>query len=335
MDGTIAATIRVLAPATDDYSRFFQHIRYDVLRPVRFGRLAFYQMGADTNQRLPFTLLARGDRSGLLEEWDVELDETAKTRSGIACEGHDSWFSMHGVPPSTTRLTSGDKKCAYPGALGSRGLIIRRFDAVLGGKPCAQPFAAIRPTNAPHIASALLELTPPPGLEQLRPGDYVEAFLEVITFPIANDDYYGPNARLVEVLKESANTWRPVFREVTCNNLAIHVHAGTCLHKYPLVIQVSPGQRCDLEITGGAGWVPITFAGLTSYKGYELLQIDDRGRRVIDHSVHGNDFWQTDYDARTDTFSRTYSVPLEKLAGEKGRVRLELKRTEREGRTEP
>ncbi len=37
-----------------------------------------------------------------------------------------------------------------------------------------------------------------------------------------------------------------------------------------------------------------------------------RGRwRKVDQSVHGNDFWQTDYDAASGTWEITYSVPLD------------------------
>jgi hypothetical protein len=32
--------------------------------------------------------------------------------------------------------------------------------------------------------------------------------------------------------------------------------------------------------------------------------------KTLDQSVHGNDFWQTDYDAGTKTWSQTYNVPI-------------------------
>lgn len=48
------------------------------------------------------------------------------------------------------------------------------------------------------------------------PGDFVEAELELIVFPAAPADaaaYYGPDARLREMLSRDADTWRPVHRE--------------------------------------------------------------------------------------------------------------------------
>jgi len=32
-----------------------------------------------------------------------------------------------------------------------------------------------------------------------------------------------------------------------------------------------------------------------------------------DQSVHGNDFWQTDYDAFSNSYKITYNVPLDDL----------------------
>jgi hypothetical protein len=52
--------------------------------------------------------------------------------------------------------------------------------------------------------------------------------------------------------------------------------------------------------------VPITFTGLKHYREYDLF-VD--GRR-IDQSIHGNDFWQTDYDSVSRTWSMTFNVPF-------------------------
>jgi hypothetical protein len=57
---------------------------------------------------------------------------------------------------------------------------------------------------------------------------------------------------------------------------------------------------------GGLGHVPLTFTGLESHRGGRL-EID--GVRV-DQSVHGDDFWQTDYDPQSGTWSQTFTVPF-------------------------
>ena len=59
-------------------------------------------------------------------------------------------------------------------------------------------------------------------------------------------------------------------------------------------------------LRGGVGYVPVTFTGLTSPDGYTVF-VDDRR---VDQSVHGNDFWQTDYDAARQRWQQTYNIPL-------------------------
>jgi hypothetical protein len=39
------------------------------------------------------------------------------------------------------------------------------------------------------------------------------------------------------------------------------------------------------------------FTGLSSHQGF-VLKVNGE---VVDQSTHGNDFWQTDYDAKTKT----------------------------------
>ena len=52
--------------------------------------------------------------------------------------------------------------------------------------------------------------------------------------------------------------------------------------------------------------VPVTITGLRSPSGY-TLSVDGR---PVNQSVHGNDYWQTDFDSSTRSWSRTYNVPL-------------------------
>ena len=54
-------------------------------------------------------------------------------------------------------------------------------------------------------------------------------------------------------------------------------------------------------------YVPITLAGLTT-PGEGALWVN--GQR-LDQSVHGNDFWQTEYDAATGTWDVTYNLDLD------------------------
>ena len=66
------------------------------------------------------------------------------------------------------------------------------------------------------------------------------------------------------------------------------------------------GQTAEVTVQGGVGYVPVTFTELTSPDGYALFVDNQR----INQSVHGNDFWQTDYDPATQRWRQTYNLAL-------------------------
>ena len=93
-------------------------------------------------------------------------------------------------------------------------------------------------------------------------------------------------------------------REAAGNALKCQMKFGSVLNSYPVRIAVNENQLADVKIRGGVGFVPITFTGLTAPKGYALYIDGDR----LSQNVHGNDFWQTDYDAATHRWQQTYNV---------------------------
>ena len=78
----------------------------------------------------------------------------------------------------------------------------------------------------------------------------------------------------------------------------------------PLTIAVDRSQRAEVTVTGGLGYVPITFTGLKHYRGYGLEQFTADGWQRVVQSVHGHDYWQTGFDAEQRTFRMTFNVPL-------------------------
>ena len=73
---------------------------------------------------------------------------------------------------------------------GYRAIIIRDFNAVIGGKRYSVPAF-----NAPiHVTSNIdLEIVPPAKITEFKKGDSVQMDVEFITLPRVADDYYGPN----------------------------------------------------------------------------------------------------------------------------------------------
>lgn len=296
-DGKIAARIEVATPRCDDVNRAYHRIRYDVLADTPFSRLAFYQLGADNYNDHTFTTIARGNAEGLVEEWQTDRGGKKYLRTGLACAGRAPWFSLHGAERNTHHPK---------GAWANRGLVIRSWKARLSGKECPTPFAAVFGTEN-GIPSANVELVPPPASTQLTRGDFVEVEVELLVLPLDAADYYGPNENLRADPKANANTWRPVYRLARGNDIDVDVKQGTLQRTYPPVIRVDGNDSTVFAIRGGVGYVPLTVVGLRQYKGYTLESEDVR----VDQHCHGNDFWQTSYDAETESWSQTYNVLLD------------------------
>jgi hypothetical protein len=165
-------------------------------------------------------------------------------------------------------------------------------------------------------------------VKQLLPGDYVDAELVHVVVPQRADDYYGPNENLRQALARDGDTWRMIHREAVGNDLNVVAHRGRLLHRYPLQIEVDADGGAEFTVTGGRGYVPVTLAGLARHDGCQLVEIRDGRPHPVDQSVHGNDFWQIDFDASTRRYSRTYTLPLDN-PGDRPQARRFLLRPQR------
>jgi len=296
-DGGIALQYTVSLYRTDDLTRGIYHFRYEVRRPTAFSRLVLFQCGADRYSTSSEKKLAFGDETGLLSEWQAQWEGGTYKTEPVEITGKIRWFSMHDV----------ERRAMASSA--NKGFVIRQWDARLGGKP-ANPWAAERGTTVFEIPSSIIELMPPPDVKSLQPGDYVECVIEHVVMPQFADDYYGPNAALRAALQRDQNSWRMIYREALGNDLDIAVAKGTLLRRRPTLIQARD-DAAEFSITGGLGYVPVTLAGLKNYRNPVLEMLDGDRWVKIDQSVHGNDFWQTDYDALTRTWEVTYSIPMD------------------------
>lgn len=314
-DGAIAAKIEVSTPRSNDINRAIHRFRYDVLKPVEFSRLAFYQVGSDNYNDNQFDRLARGDSSGLKEEWSFVRGGKRYDRTPMACSGIASWFSMH-------RAINTDK---LGGAWANRGLVIRSYRARLGGTVQTQPYAACYGTEN-GIPGMNVEISPPPGVHALQPGDYVDAEVELVIMPQSAGDYYGPNEALRLALSAHGNSWQPIWREAAANTLAVRVSQGKLEHTWPLLVTATASQHAALTITGGVGFAPVTFAGLSDFRGYSLWQTVRGVRSRVDQSVHGNDFWQSSYSPADKKWSITYNVGLDSPGDNRQTIQLNLQK---------
>jgi hypothetical protein len=299
---SITHSITASLARNDDIVRGTYRLRLDVHATTDFSRFVFFQTGADTYDDSAPLKMALGNESSLTKEWNTQPGGNLYRTQPMECTGRIPWISLHEATTDPTRNAN---------AIANRGIIIRAWRAKLGGKEAA-PWMAERGISYNKRASATVDLVPPPGVTQFQLGDFIEATLEYLIMPQSAANYYGPNEPLRAALRQDANTYRMIQREATGNDRRIQMKTGTLALTYPSITVSTVNDHAEFTLTGGLSYVPLTFTGLTTPHGQSLLI---NGKRV-DQSIHGHDFWQTDYDPTTQRWSQTYNVPVN--AGDDG-----------------
>ncbi len=289
---------------TDDLVRATYRLRLKVKEDTAFSRFVLFQIGADTYSYTGERKIALGNADGLLKEWPTQWGGEVNRTEPVEATGSVPWISLH---EAVARREKNEK-----GAWANRGFVIREWKAKLGGKE-ASPWIVERGVHARGSDTSTVDLVPPPGVKGLIAGDFVEATIEYLIVPQFAADYYGPNETLRAALTEHENTWRMIHREAVGNVRQVDLGTGTLLRSYPDIEIGTTRDRASFSLTGGIGFIPVTFRGLSSPDRFEL-RVDGA---VFDQNVHGRDFWQSDYDPATRTWSRTYNLP----ATEKGKTR--------------
>ena len=155
-------------------------------------------------------------------------------------------------------------------------------------------------------------MTAPEGVTHFKKGDTVEFEVEWITLPRVAADYYGPNKIFRKHVAANPDSWKTTYREAKGNDLKVKVDGGTLLHNYPIIIEAEKSE-VTVDVKGGVGAVPIRFEKLKSVD-VMLYQVVNGKQVKFDQSVNGNDFWQTDYNTKTKTYSMTFNLPLDGLS---------------------
>lgn len=292
---------RIQTLRTDDYSRSFQTFVYTFTRDVSPRKMWLFKLGRTRYYHTP--RIAYGNNEGLLAE--KEAPDTLETGDLVVDRETLSGAAPYWVALPAATSTRRNKPNGY------RAVVIRQYEVVAGGKTYRNPTLHV-PVHTADPSNLDIELLPPIGVEQFRKGDRIKLDLELITLPRIADDYYGPNEAFRKHLADHPSSWKTTYREAVGNDLDVKVTGGRVLRNYPLVIKAEMPE-VTVVIKGGVGAVPIQFEGLPANQGASLYRVD-QGRRIkFDQSVHGNDFWQTDYDAVSKTYTMTYNLPLDEL----------------------
>jgi hypothetical protein len=303
-DGKIEIQCTAYLFRNTDLMRAMYHLRYDVKQPVTFDRLAWLQIAADNYSDGIVNRMAIGNAAGMTDEWTPAKGGLSYSRSRQPLPGHHPWISMHEMtPPSGT-----------VGAYGNRAMLVRSWDARIQGNPSTTPYYSVYGSQN-GLNSAIAELSLPPGVNNLQPGDYVDAWVTHIIMPQFAADYYGPNVNMEAALNAPGfeNSWRLLHREAQKNDVDVAATIGVVEREYPPRI-TAVGDEAEFTITGGLAYVPLSIRGLTAYTEPLLYEKVGSSWVLIDQSNHGNDFWQMDYEPSSQTWEVTYNVNTDQPA---------------------
>jgi len=283
----------------DDLVCAIYRLRMRATRAVEFSRLALFQCAADQYATTRPRKMAVGDDAGLGREWEAQWGGDTYRGRPLQMTGRLPWASLHesdGFSPSEPAIVRANT-----------GFVVREWKAQLGGKPAHPWFAEHGIELRGGRMGSTMDIVPPPDVHRLEPGDFVEATIEHVVVPQFARHYYGPNEALRTALARDENTWRMIHREAVGNDHRVEVQIGRLQRAWPATTIATVDGRAALTLAGGLGYVPVTFTGLRSPERGTLF-VDGR---PLNQSVHGNDFWQTDFDCASRTWSRTFTIPLE------------------------
>lgn len=319
MEGAVDIAYTTSVARSNDYTRGFFTLKMEVLRDITFDELAIFQLGAATYHFGSSNQLTYGNEKGMLKKWTALNNPTQSVYVATKqpCVGQIPWFSF------TQSTLSPDQNNRFRG--GDRGCIIRSWKARVQGKESTTPhWQEYSSAEGNHgLPTSIINITLPKGCNSLQKGDYVEAEIEMVAMPQEAIHYYGDNVSFKNYLAKYAGSWQLIWREAVGNNLKVKSSVGIVKHNYPIKVEAIGNQAC-FSIEGGVGAIPITICGLSGFRQPVLYEKRNGKWMIIDQSVHGRDFWQTDMDPITQTYEITYNIETSEKQKNKREFRFEL-----------
>ena len=294
-NGKIGVEIGINLGRTDDIVRNYYTVKYTFLEDVEFGRLSLFKIAADGYADNYYTKYAYGDADGITEEnLSMSGQDGYRTETKDAA-GDDFWFILYN---SSSADENGDVM-----------FVVRDYKAKIGETEYTKPGYRFYGTNN-GVSQASCEVTVPAAAGTKIPaGSTVEMLIEYDIIPGDADTYYGQSDYLTQT-KELMGTASAAYQQVVGGAVTATAAVGEVTSFYPVRVQCAEGETAaEITLTGGLGYVPLVFEGLSSYKGYKLQVKENGAWQDVDQSVLGNDFWQAYRDPSTDKYQLAYNVP--------------------------
>lgn len=303
-DGKARQSVRARSFANTDMLRSIYNIRLDVLEDIEFNNLSVFTWGAPNYNACQPRSLAWGTLDGLSEVRELDYSSEGYQSPGIVASKPGTWVALY----NDVAGIGGPE--VNGGA--NRGLVIRSCRGRVHGEPVSAVALDVRRLKGHlHPIQMLLEVNPPGADGSLKAGDYLEAEIEILAYHKAAEPYIGPNPTMKHLLEQYGDSWQIAYWDAVHNNIRITANKGTVLGTYPVIIELDKNREAEFTLTGGMGYVPIEIRGFVDYTDIALQQQVDGKWVTIDQSVHGKDFWQTQYDPATRTYAGIFNVPMD------------------------
>lgn len=290
---------------SDDFTRVFYKLKVKALDNTPFNRFDIFQMGGDRYNVHKAQSIVYGDDQGVINTFTPNNSGSNDyTGPAWAMTGNNPW------------IWAGDG--IYTNGYGginmdtNNGMVIRSYTGTFNGVANNTPYLRERSSSIGFAAASGHNptsycLVPPPGTTSFSAGDSVEVLIECMILPKQAVDYYGPNTNFANALSTFGNSWELMFREVTGNDVEVTSTTNIIDMGYPISVE-TVGNEATITVTGGKGYVPIVFTGLTEVDDPKLWKSEGDCWEAVDQSNWGKDFWQADYNTKTGTFDLIYNI---------------------------
>ena len=289
-DDRLRVEIDTYLPISDSISRVYFNVRMEVLEDIDVREVVLFQLGSDYYNDAKSTKVAWGVGEDVHQELQPTLAQRGPLAEAVELVGDNSWFSLFGN--ISTQKNVGQAV---------RGVIVRDFDAFIGGQQDSSPW--VRPNSTGKALGAELLLSP--EHKQLRAGDTVEFLLEFVILPLSAESYLGDDEALRLRIAESPDSWEPLAHEAVFQ----HVLVNEQVMGYPVTLAAEDifGKQFTVNASGSLATIAISGlpdAGAT-WRLKELVDGDqmELGTRYL---VEANP--QISYDIQTKSWTVVFTV---------------------------
>ena len=350
-DDAIQSNIEISGGRTDDLVRVFIHQRLDVVKNIKFSRLAFFQFGSETyNYRALFDQFIVGASGGetATHQTYQRICTSGPTRTNTAKDkmyvggpfreqmpGQAPWWISSGA--NTDSVVLGDTTTMVAG---DRGLVIRSYDAIMGGKKFDAPTFS--------ILCDKIEIGTPADLFELQVGDYIDMKLEIIIVPRVGKEYdaavENSNSKTLTKLAKLPTSWEKIRAQSEGGRVTLEIKLpgrATIESSYPIrVCATGTGGGANMdravgdtgvlfEVSGASlsnvGFVPVVICNLLTHDipNTESSDVAQQRGLWLDVSTDGSnswvllnqetttgtrDFWQVNYDRQHRKYEYVFNI---------------------------